>query len=302
MTWACHETAQEETMMAKENKTYQWVTERMIAALESGTIPWHKPWTGGFPKNIVSKKAYRGINVFMLEWSASKAEYTSPWWGTFNQWKGLGGMVRKGEKSSMVTFHKQVTWGSKDADAEKDERETYWLLRYYSVFNLNQVDMPEDWVAPDADTVIDFTPIEAAEKIVTEMPNAPSMKFGGSKAYYSPSLDVVGMPHKNTFDDEESYYSTTFHELTHSTMHPDRVHRPEGVPSMMGDHGYSFEELVAEMGAAMLCTHAGITSTFENSAAYIAGWLKRLKSDPKFVVQAAGKAQRAADYILGIEW
>jgi antirestriction protein ArdC len=135
------------------------------------------------------------------------------------------------------------------------------------------------------------------------MPLLPEIKYGGNKAYYSPSLDYVQLSHQHTFDTIESFYGTLFHELSHSTGHSNRLGR-KGVTetSYFGSHEYSKEELVAEMGAAFLCGHAGIeNTTIENSVSYLAGWLKALKNDKTLLIHAAAQAQKAADYILNVK-
>jgi antirestriction protein ArdC len=142
-------------------------------------------------------------------------------------------------------------------------------------------------------------PIEQCESIVEQMPNRPKLEQD-SRACYRPSTDTVGMPARSAFHSAEEYYSTFFHELTHSTGHPSRVGR-EGITNhnSFGSEDYSKEELVAEMGAAMLCGVAGIASrTLDNSASYLQSWINRLRSDSRLIVSAASQAQKAADYIL----
>lgn len=273
---------------------YEIVTERIIAALEKGVVPWQMPWRtsgGGMPKNLISKKDYRGVNIFLL----GAQGYASPWWLTFNQAKakcGKDGGVRKGEKGTPVIF-----WKVLDKKGGKPGEKSF-ILRYYTVFNASQVDgleLPESTEAP----ALTFNPIEQCEKIVRSYKTVPAIDHGGSRAYYIPSFDRICMPEKDTFNGVEEYYSTLFHELTHSTGHEDRLKR-DGImnPIQFGSHEYSFEELVAECGSAFLCAQAGILDhTLDNSAAYIANWVKKLKSEPKWVVEAASKAAKAADYI-----
>jgi len=274
------------------NKVYEIVTQRILESLENGEIPWHKPWKAAWnvrmPHNLVSKKAYRGINVFLLAF----APFDSPYWLTFNQCRKLGGKVKKGEKSRLVVF-----WKVYDKEVETDdgsEMQKRFVLRYYNVFNTEQCeDLDLSKVQNDTDQ-IDFNPIEECEEIVNNMPNLPTIRHQGSSAYYRRSEDLVNMPPKNSFDSEENYYNTKFHELAHSTQHESRLNRPDEE-----DHAYSKEELVAEMTAAMLCGMAGIeTKVIDNSAAYIQHWSKAFKDNVKLVVEAAQKAQKAADYIL----
>lgn len=270
---------------------YEIVTERIIKQLEAGTVPWVKPWVGGNrAMNLISKKAYRGINVFLLD----SAKYCSPYWATFNQIRNLGGNVKRGEKASIVVFFKML-------DKEKEgtpKARPVPFLRYYSVFNTDQA----EGIKIPAGAVVSnpFTPIETCENIVTGMPDRPTIKSDEQRAFYAPILDYVNMPKRDTFRSPEEYYSTLFHELTHSTGHESRLNR-EGVRDCVpfGSTNYSKEELVAEMGAAFLCAVAGIENkTVDNSAAYLQTWIQRLKGDSKLIVQAATQAQKASDFIL----
>ena len=172
------------------------------------------------------------------------------------------------------------------------------LLRFYNVFNLEQID---GITAPVVEQPANpFSPMEQAELVITNMPLRPDIQYGGDRACYSPTLDHIKLPNRELFKSPEEFYSTAFHELAHATGHSSRLSR-KGIlePSYFGSHDYSQEELVAEFGASMLCGFAGIEQqTLENSAAYIQGWLKVLKGDQKLAIMAAGQAQRAADFIL----
>jgi antirestriction protein ArdC len=280
----------------KDRSVYDIVTERVISLLEQGTVPWQKPWQGAelAPQNLVSRKSYRGVNVFLLH----AMSYSSPYWLTFKQAQELGGHVRKGELACPVVFWKWL-------DVERDgEKERVPFLRYYGVFNVAQCEGIEAHVPSATDTKREHSPVETAERIVRGMPKRPLIKHGQAQAFYHPTDDYVGMPSPEQFRSGEGYYSVLFHELTHSTGHESRLARKgvagsEGQWSAFGSQSYSKEELVAEMGAAFLCGQAGIVErTIENSASYIASWLFRLKDDAKLVVQAAAQAQKAADFIL----
>ena len=269
---------------------YAIVTERILAALTAGTVPWHKPWNAT-AANLVSKKPYRGINQFLL----GMAPYASPYWLTFNQAKKLGGTVRKGEHSTIVVFWK---WFRPEG-ADDDAKEIPWL-RYYRVFNALQCDGLD--VPPPPDTAIVDNVVGTANAVVAGMKNPPHISVGGSLACYMPTFDRVEMPHPVSFTQPERFASTLFHELTHSTGHEKRLNRPEisrtGI--VFADEEYSREELVAEMGAAFLSAHTGIELVTEPaSASYIASWIKVLKGDSRLVVSAAAQAQRAVDHILG---
>jgi len=269
---------------------YEIVTESIIKQLESGVAPWRKPWRTEMPANLVSKKAYRGINIFLL----GSQGYGSRYWVTYSQAQALGGSVKKGEHGSKVVFWKIDEYRKENQETGETEDHKSILLRYYTVFNLEQC---EGIKSPEPVPVIN--PIEQCESVVSSMPNPPTFEQD-SRAFYRPSTDTVGMPARSAFHSAEEYYSTFFHELTHSTGHPSRVGR-EGIMehNPFGSEDYSKEELVAEMGAAMLCGVAGVASrTLGNSAAYLQSWISKLKSDSRLIVSAASQAQKAADYIL----
>lgn len=274
---------------------YEIVTEKIMAELEKGIIPWQKPWTSEAPKNLSSGKAYRGINLFLL----AAAGYGSPYWLTYKQAAERGGNVRKGQHGTLIVFWKfdNVTRKSESEDSDEGSTTTGGrrapILRYYTVFNVEQcegIDAPAPRPAVPS--------IEAAETIAAGYPNGPRMEQS-DKAAYSPSADVVYMPARNSFHAAEGFYSTLFHELAHSTGHTSRLNRFEGKVSAFGSEDYSKEELVAEMTAAMLCGSCGIDRTIENSGAYLRSWLKALKADSRMVVLAAAQAQKAADWIQG---
>lgn len=269
---------------------YEIVTSRILAELEKGQVPWRKPWRTLPPANLISKKPYRGINVFLL----ALAGFGSQYWLTYRQAQALGGNVRKGEHGAKIVFWKCGRFETETADGETEERKSAFL-RYYTVFNLEQTEGLRALLAlPPA------FPIESAESIAAGMPNPPAFEQD-SRAAYIPSRDTVTMPSRTAFDSQAEYYSTLFHELTHSTGHAKRLAR-EGfdTPQKFGSESYSREELIAEMGSAMLCGIAGIEqATINNSAAYLQSWIKRLKADSRLVVSAASAAQKAADYIRG---
>ena len=291
---------------------YERVTERITQLLQQGKVPWQKPWNAhvGPPRNGVSGKFYRGLNVFML----SAAGFDSPWWFSPKQVNDLDGHIRKGEKVSWAHFFKP--WHPKAEpgeaaethadEAEVSTRRPILIIRAYRVVNLAQCEGPgidKFRVKHPVEGPIrnDNDPIAACEEIVAGMPNPPAVRHGGNRACYWPGGDQISMPWRETFVGSEEYYSTMFHELTHSTGHPDRLNRKTlvaGAP--FRSPTYSREELVAEMGAAFLCAAAGIDDpTIENSAAYLRGWLKYLSSDPKALIIAGAQAQKAADYIQG---
>lgn len=268
-----------------------------MALLEKGVVPWHKPWAGGFnaPRNLVSGKEYRGVNVFML----ASMGYENPYWLSFKQVKDLGGNVRRGEKATPAIFWKRHSIA--EENGEETTVKQVLVLRYYNVFNVSQCEGIETPATEQPERK--HEPIAEAEAVIANMPKRPEIRNGLGRAYYSPREDYIGMPSPERFDSPEYYYDTLFHELTHSTGHESRLAR-KGVCgdelNSFGSTPYAKEELCAEMGAAFLCGHVGIAErTVDNSAAYIGGWLSRLKDDPKLVVHAAAQAQKAVDFILG---
>ena len=274
-------------------QSYQVITDRIIDLLEQGTVPWRKPWGGEeyHPKSLITDRKYRGINAFML----AVAGFESPYWLTFKQARVLNGSVKRGERGFPCVF-----WNWHDVeDPESGEIRELPFLKHYTVFNVAQCDgIKSPQIEPPAKKV---DPIGPCESIVLQMSNKPEFNQGSHKAYYCPKTDRVGIPFIERFESAEAYYSTLFHEIVHSTGHKKRLGRDEvNGPIVFGSPSYSREELVAEMGSTYLCGHAGIeNAVIENSAAYINGWLGKLRKDSKLVVQAASQAQKAADYILG---
>jgi len=278
---------------------YDVITARIVAQLEAGTAPWRRPWGGRFrfPRNLTSGKAYRGVNVFLL----SMAGYSSPHWLTYKQAQALGGNVRKGEHGMPVVFWTE--WKREQADGTTDKLP---VLRYYTAFNVAQCDgLPPDRIpADDVSPAHPFAPIACCERVVAAMPNRPDVQHGFDSACYVPAADAVRMPNQTAFDRPEGYYATLFHELGHATGHASRLDR-KGITDRapFGTDTYGREELVAEMTSAFLCGHTGIeTAVLDNSAAYVAGWLRVIQQDARLVVTAAAQAQKATDYILGRTW
>jgi len=279
---------------------YDIVTNRIIELLEQGEIPWRKPWKSiGGPKNLISKKPYQGINQFLLNVSL----YSSPYWLTFKQVSERGGFVRKGERSTLVVFWKWLECkegASGEADVEAyNLKGKIPLLRYYKVFNLDQV----EGISPPQEEPVNnpFTPIDQAEQIIANIPLKPEVHFGGDRAYYSPGMDYIQLPYKERFHSSPEFYSTLFHEMAHATGHAKRLGRKSIMENgRFGNEEYSKEELLAELCASMLCAESGIEqSTINNSAAYIQGWLRVLRNDKKILLHAAANANRAKSYILG---
>ena len=286
---------------------YQIITDRILEAMGQGQIPWQRPWNGKelAPRNLKTKKAYRGANPFLL----MATGYASPYWLTYKQAKELGGQVKQGEKGFPVVFWKFLDAKDDKGQPELDNKgqpKKVPLLRYYTVFNVEQCEgLPEEKIPVHNAKVSEHEAIETAESIVENMPKRPEIQHGRTGAYYRPSTDSVGMPDKDSFFNTPEYYSTLFHELGHATGHESRVGRKgvtgtDGQWSSFGSVPYAKEELVAEMTASFLCGQAGIlNATVNNSVAYLQSWKAKLKEDPKLFVHAAANAQKAADFILG---
>ena len=298
---------QHKSGMAKKQKArrdiYQEVTNQIIDCLEAGTAPWRNPIAGssgnGLPKNLQTGKAYRGVNVLLLSMRAWATGYASEFWMTYKQAKAKGGQVRKGEKGSLVTFWKM----HETKDRENGEPKILPVLRHYTAFNLEQIDGIEKPDAPEiGENSPPFEPLSEADAIIRDYTNPPAIKHdGGQRAFYRVKSDSVHLPEPNQFDNRENYYSTLFHELSHSTGVAKRLNRGiDTDPVPFGSPDYSREELVAEISAAYLCAASGISpTTIEQSAAYLQGWINVLKGDKRLVVSAAGAAQKSADLILG---
>jgi antirestriction protein ArdC len=275
---------------------HEIVTEKIIAALEKGEIPWRKPWKpGDVPRNAETGRPYHGINAILL----SMSEYPSNEWITYEGAKRIGANVRKGEHGTLVTFWK-ISKYTKETNGETEEK-TGFILRYYTVFNVAQLDN----YAPKAPaTPAEFTPIESAENIANGYFGTRGPKVTNrnqDRACYMPTLDQILMPTPEQFNTPEEYYSVLFHEGGHSTGHPSRLNRftPEH-NHQFGSEDYSKEELVAELTSAFVCAECGISNerTETNNAAYIQSWIKALKNDTRMIVSAASKATHAADFIL----
>jgi antirestriction protein ArdC len=291
-----------QTTTAKKNDThidvYKIINDKIIEQLNNGTVPWRKPWTeGGLPQNLISKKHYRGINMILL----SMMGYEHNLFLSFKQVHDVGGSVKKGEKGHVVVYWSQLDnkqEGTEKHEENKDQKKKS-ILRYYYVFNVSQCDkIPEKYLPTARET----KELPSCESIVSAMQHCPPIRHKEQKAFYQPKEDYVNMPKKRSFKNDESYYAVLFHELIHSTGHESRLKR-ETLTQMaeFGDDNYSQEELVAEMGTCYLQSFAGITSEFQNSTAYLQGWLGKLKGDKKFIFTAARAAQKATDYILNVQ-
>ena len=275
---------------------YEMVTDRIIEQLENGVIPWEKPWTGvrSGAYNRISKKPYSLLNQMLLN---HDGEYA-----TFKQWAGLGGHIRKGEKSEIIVFWKILPTEEIKEDGTKIIKQIP-LLKYINVFHISQVEGVEPL---PIDLSNDVEPIEKAESILLDYWTREGIEVkhaASNEAYYSPSRDLIHLPLFEQFRIANEYYSVAFHESIHSTMKESRCNRAKERKSELvafGSKEYSKEELVAELGSANLMNIIGIETqkSFRNSSAYIQNWLSVLKNDVRFIVSASSRAEKAAEYIM----
>jgi antirestriction protein ArdC len=286
---------------------YQRITDKIIAELEKGVRPWQQPWNANHMDGRIVRPLrangipYRGINVLMLWSEALDKGFTAPVWMTFKQALELNAHVRKGEKGSLVVYASKITRSETDADTGQDSERDIPFLKSYTVFNAQQIEgLPEQYYAkPEPILTETSSRIAHAEAFVAA--TKASIAHGGAKAFYAPGPDRIQMPPFESFLDALSYYGTLIHELTHWTKHKTRLDREFG-RKRFGDEGYAMEELVAELGAAFLCADLDLTpEPRADHASYIANWLKVLKDDKRAIFTAASHAQRAADFLHGLQ-
>lgn len=269
---------------------YGEITNRIMDQMKQGIIPWQKPWVAsGAAISHTTGKPYSLLNQMLL---GRAGEYA-----TFKQVQQEGGRVRKGEKSSMIVFWKWMTV----KDEETDEEKEIPLLRYYNVFHIDQCEGLEAKHGKPLPQGVE--PNEAAQAIIDAYLAREGVTLEhqqGDHAFYRPSTDTIVLPLRDQFAETAEYYSTAFHEMTHSTGHAKRLDRLEKT-AFFGSDAYSKEELIAEIGAAALVNRCGLETakSFRNSAAYIQNWLQALKNDKRFIVSAAGKAEKAVALIVG---
>ena len=289
------------------NSVFSVVTDRLIAEMEKGVVPWRVPWATGLPRSLSTGDQYRGFNA--LVWVLVSEQHSTPFWATFNRVKELGGVIRKGEKSVPITFWKEVQGKEKEGEESSDEQggRKRLMCQYYRVFNSSQADWPNgepkavlNWRQAERGRQTNG-PIQVAEaeKIIAEMADAPRIEHRGLVAYYSPDTDCIKIPPAENFSSPAGYYGTLFHEIGHATGHPRRLNR-FGVDDKPSREEYSKEELIAELSSCFLCNSAGVVPDYPQAASYIMEWAKRLRNDPRILVSAAASAQRATELVLGI--
>jgi antirestriction protein ArdC len=274
----------------KTSELYDHVTTNILAELQTGAIPWLKPWKGGnvgmLPANAITKRSYSGINVFLLWYQAGERGYDKDLWLTYKQAQTAGATVRKGEKGTHIVFTKPLLVKEKD----KEDPKKIQMLTTFSVFNVAQIDGLHLPAEPERSTEVERH--EAAEAFI-KATNA-DIQSGGDQACYMPALDRVLVPPQMFFKEQEAFYGVTLHELGHWTGARHRLNRDlsGGFISIK----YAFEELVAELTNAFLCAHLGIKAELRH-AGYIEHYMEVLRDDSRAFFRAAAKAQQAADYL-----
>lgn len=283
------------------------VTDKIIAALESGTPPWRKAWQSGnegLPANAVTGRNYSGINVMLLWADAVNKGYERNRWLTFRQAQEAGGNVRRGEKSTSVVLFKpfqkaeQDEHGRTTTDKNGDPvLQHYHMMTSFHLFNISQCENLSDKLCPEPPVQPEAERITGADKIIADS-GVPVKHNNGGRACYHPVADHIMMPQAAQFQTPADYYSTLLHELVHSTGHVSRLAREGIVSCLAGKHDpmYGFEELVAEMGAAFLCADLGIQGDLQHES-YIASWLSILKEDNRAIFRAARYAREAFEYL-----
>ena len=286
----------------KKKELYQQVTAGLIEQMEQGVAIWQQPWVVSKayqPQNGFSGRLYNGFNRVYLGWLQTEyGNVNDPRWYTFNNVKELGYKVRKGSKSTVVVYNAPAV-SEKENDNGEVETKTWWNMRFYKVFHASQIEGLPEYdveseapVQPDGDE--DYPGIE--RMIGWCQDNLSDVQHGSDRAYYTPALDSITLPHEDMFKRLSWYAQTLAHEIVHATGHEKRLNRLD--KAGFGTSSYAKEELVAEFGAAMMCGSLDIPADMEQSAAYLKSWAERCKEDPSLLVSAANMAEKAVDFVM----
>lgn len=284
---------------------YSAVTQRIIDALESGTIPWVRPWDAApsTPHNASTRRPYSGVNTLLLWITETEHNYTTSGWLTYKQARALGGHVRKGEKGTTIVYwnvvkssattgkrasSKKPTGKTKPQQNDDEPKRARMYARYYTVFNVAQC----EGLSLDNAAVDTFTPIERCESTVKA--TGAVITHGGASAAYNPHTDKIRMPSPNAFESPTHYYSTLFHELCHWSGAEHRLNRD--LSGRFGTDAYAVEELVAELGSAYLCARNSVAGELRH-ADYLDAWIRVLRADSRAIFSVSSRAQAAADYV-----
>jgi antirestriction protein ArdC len=300
-----------EAVMPNQNDIRLAITNEIIRALESGNVPpWRRPWklgkNAGAHANVVTERSYRGLNPILLDIASEKHGFSSKWWGTYRQWtQQIGGRVmpRPSHVPSGKWGTQVVFWSPVKKKVENDqgdlEDDKFFVLRLYTIFNIDQVEGLDHLRAGQSDTsdsnLIDYQPAEEALE-TSLLGMRLDLRYGGAKAFYSPTLDYVQIPPKSTFESLKEYYGTVFHELVHATEHESRLNWSR----KSRENAYAHGELIAELGGVMVSRELGVPASDDltNHVAYLKSWLQAMKNDSRFIIMASAQASKAASYIL----
>lgn len=279
--------------MSITQKIQQEITGKILAEMETGNLPWVKPWSGkglnNMPRNGVSKRAYSGVNVLLLWLAAEKFGYASNKWLTYKQAVELGGNVRKGEKATQIIYYSTF-----EKENSKGDIDNIPFLKTFNVFSAEQCENLDALQEPPL--VINQEKRNADCEAFFISTKAEIQNFGG-RAYYAAKEDKIVLPPYETFNSANGYYATGLHELVHWSGNEKRCNREFG--KRFGDKAYAAEELVAELGAAFMCAEFGFDAITQH-AAYIQHWIDLLKDDSKAFFTAASKASQATEYLRGL--
>ena len=282
---------------------YQEVTDRIVAELEQGRVPWVQPWGEahaalGLPRNAATGRSYSGINILILWGAVIDHRYPTQSWLTFRQALALGGHVRKGAHGVGVVYADRFVPEAEKARADEtgDEPRAVPFLKRFTVFNVAQVaDLPDDVTAgPAPRTAREIVP--RAEALIAA--TGAAFRIGGDRAFYVPGADYIQVPPQPAFFDQIDYYRTCFHELGHWTGHASRLARD--LAGGFGSQIYAREELVAEMASAFVCASLSIVPTVRH-ADYLGAWLDVLREDSRAIFRAASLASKSADFLLAFD-
>ncbi|HYI97518.1 MAG TPA: zincin-like metallopeptidase domain-containing protein [Bryobacteraceae bacterium] len=292
-------------MTTEKQDVYTRITNTIVALLEKGVRPWVKPWSGEHASGRITRplrhngQPYSGINVLMLWASAVQQDFTAPIWMTFNHAADLNAHVRKGEKGSLIVYANRIKQTEQTHAGEEIEREIPFL-KGYTVFNVEQIEgLPDSFHSRPQSTLTPVEQIARAEEFFAN--TGATIRYGGNRAYYAKEVDRIQMPPIEAFIDAETFYATLGHETAHWAGHPSRLARDFGRKAW-GDEGYAREELVAELASAFLAADLELGPQIRDAhAAYIASWLTVLKNDKRAIFSAAAHAQRAVDFLHGLQ-
>lgn len=289
-------------MFAEKPTLYQEITDKIIAQLEAGCVPWAQPWGSsginaalGLPKNAATGRRYSGINILILWGAVAKRGFTGQGWLTFRQALALDGHVRQGEKGTTVVYADRFVPDGERTRAEEagEEPEAIPFLKRFTVFNSDQcADLPADTgaaVPPPPEHLI----LPQAEALIRAI--GADLRIGGDRAFYVPSADYIQVPPPSAYFEPINWHRTVFHELGHHSGHPSRLGRD--LSGSFGSALYAKEELVAEMTSAFVCAALSIVPTVRH-ADYLGSWLEVLREDNRAIIRAASAASKAADYLL----